>query len=46
MMKKEVKVSYTSKVLMQHESKPKNSKEDPSAEETASHVIRARKTLR
>ncbi|XP_076127573.1 uncharacterized protein lsp1a isoform X2 [Alosa pseudoharengus] len=43
MKKKEVKVSYTSKVLMQHESKPKNNKEE---EETASHVIRARKTLR
>ncbi|XP_062404434.1 non-muscle caldesmon isoform X2 [Sardina pilchardus] len=43
MKKKEVKVSYTSKVLMQHEPKPRNNKEE---EETASHVIRARKTLR
>ncbi|XP_041965089.1 non-muscle caldesmon isoform X2 [Alosa sapidissima] len=43
MKKKEVKVSYTSKVLMQHESKPKNNIEE---EGTASHVIRARKTLR
>ncbi|XP_012688139.2 non-muscle caldesmon isoform X1 [Clupea harengus] len=47
MKKKEVMVSYTSKVLVQHDAKPRNSNEDiSSVEETASHVIRTKKTLR
>ncbi|XP_063053386.1 non-muscle caldesmon isoform X2 [Engraulis encrasicolus] len=44
--RKDIKASYTSKVLMQQESNPKNGKDNGPVEEATTDVMRTRKMLR
>ncbi|XP_058263928.1 non-muscle caldesmon isoform X2 [Hemibagrus wyckioides] len=45
-VRKEVKVSYTSKVFLQQDRTPTSHSEDPSGEEVTSHLLKTRKTTR
>ncbi|XP_062847117.1 non-muscle caldesmon isoform X2 [Trichomycterus rosablanca] len=45
-IKKEVKVSYTSKVFLQQEKMPAANNEDTASEEVTSHLLKMRKTSR
>lgn len=45
-VRKEVKVSYTSKVFLQQDRTPITNTEDPAGEEVTSHLLKNRKTTR
>ncbi|XP_060771028.1 non-muscle caldesmon isoform X2 [Neoarius graeffei] len=45
-VRKEVKVSYTSKVFLQQDRTPSTNNEDPAGEEVTSHLLKSRKTTR
>lgn len=45
-VRKEVRVSYTSKVFLQQDRTPTTNSEDPVGEEVTSHVFKTRKTTR
>ncbi|MCI4381708.1 hypothetical protein PGIGA_G00255040 [Pangasianodon gigas] len=45
-VRKEVKVSYTSKVFLQQDRTPSTNSEDPAGEEVTTHLLKTRKTTR